>query len=174
MPFRWGQEDEVPLKGLHERSPGPAACSTSIGTANPTCSPSTRSDRRCFCSAAGGEPPAPGRRQSRPARGVTPGGLTVADLNGPALIVAQNTFARNLLLDKQGVWEVKDQYNSGRGSAANPRRRGPGYGRRRHQGDRPARQELEVALIPRAPGQRLSSEWIPANRAHRLSRDARG
>jgi hypothetical protein len=33
------------------------------------------------------------------------------------LIVAQNTFARNLVLDKSGHWQVKDQYNTGRGSA---------------------------------------------------------
>jgi hypothetical protein len=31
--------------------------------------------------------------------------------------VAQNTFARNLALDKEGRWVVKDQYNTGRGSA---------------------------------------------------------
>jgi hypothetical protein len=43
--------------------------------------------------------------------------MDVADLDGPALIVAQNTFARNLVLDQQGRWEVKDQYNTGRGSA---------------------------------------------------------
>jgi hypothetical protein len=49
--------------------------------------------------------------------GVTPAGLTLANLEGPALIVAQNTFARNLVLDKAGRWEVKDQYNTGRGSA---------------------------------------------------------
>ena len=41
----------------------------------------------------------------------------MTDLDGPALIVAQNTFARNIVLDKDGHWEVKDQYNSGRGSA---------------------------------------------------------
>jgi hypothetical protein len=49
--------------------------------------------------------------------GVTPAGLNVADLNGPALIVAQNTYARNVFLDKDGRWEVKDQYNTERGSA---------------------------------------------------------
>ena len=39
------------------------------------------------------------------------------DLNGPALMVAQTTFARRILLDDQGRWEIKDQYNSGRNSA---------------------------------------------------------
>jgi len=39
------------------------------------------------------------------------------DLGGPALIVAQNTFARRVLLDPQGHWNIKDQYNAGRSSA---------------------------------------------------------
>ena len=39
------------------------------------------------------------------------------DLGGPALIVAQNTFARHIRLDPKGQWEIKDQYNSGRNSA---------------------------------------------------------
>ena len=47
----------------------------------------------------------------------TPAGLSLMDLDGPALIVAQNTFARHILLDAKGQWEIKDQYNSGRNSA---------------------------------------------------------
>jgi len=52
-----------------------------------------------------------------PLAGVTPAGLTLANIDGPALIVAQNTFARNRVLDRSGRWEVKDQYNTGRGNA---------------------------------------------------------
>ncbi|HEX8199294.1 MAG TPA: FG-GAP-like repeat-containing protein, partial [Isosphaeraceae bacterium] len=66
----------------------------------------------------GGVPPAPAGGSLGPLAGVGPAGLTVAELeDGPALIVAQNTFARNLRLDASGQWEVKDQYNTGRGSA---------------------------------------------------------
>jgi hypothetical protein len=64
-----------------------------------------------------GEPPAPAAGSLGPLGGVSPAGLSLMDLNGPALFVAQNTFARNLLLDSQGHWQVKDQYNTGRGSA---------------------------------------------------------
>jgi hypothetical protein len=39
------------------------------------------------------------------------------DLNGPALIVAQNTFARQIQLDSKGQWQIKAQFNSGRSSA---------------------------------------------------------
>ena len=47
----------------------------------------------------------------------TPAGLSLMDLNGPALIVAQNTFARHIELDSKDQWQIKDQYNSGRSSA---------------------------------------------------------
>jgi len=52
-----------------------------------------------------------------PLGGATASGLSRMDLNGPALIVAQNTFARHVALDSKGQWEVKDQYNASRGSA---------------------------------------------------------
>jgi FG-GAP-like repeat/FG-GAP repeat len=52
-----------------------------------------------------------------PLSGATPAGVSQMDLGGPALIVAQNTFARRVLLDSQGHWNIKDQYNAGRTSA---------------------------------------------------------
>jgi len=39
------------------------------------------------------------------------------NLDGPSVIVAQNTFARRVLLDPEGQWNIKDQYNAGRNSA---------------------------------------------------------
>ncbi|MGC8643094.1 MAG: FG-GAP repeat domain-containing protein, partial [Isosphaeraceae bacterium] len=52
-----------------------------------------------------------------PMAAATPAGLSTMDLNGTALIVAQNTFARHVRLGSKGQWEIKDQYNSGRSSA---------------------------------------------------------
>jgi hypothetical protein len=43
--------------------------------------------------------------------------VSVADLNGPAVLVAQNTYARRVSLDADGHWNIKDQYNAGRNSA---------------------------------------------------------
>ena len=43
--------------------------------------------------------------------------MSLMDLDGPAVIVAQNTFARRVLLDPEGHWKIKDQYNAGRNSA---------------------------------------------------------
>lgn len=116
VPFRWGQEDAVPLKGV---SAVPAAVRVldanrdgyaDILVFNAFEPPVLLLGRR-------GEVPAPASGSLGPLAGVTPAGLTITNLNGPALIVAQNTFARNLALDKEGRWEVKDQYNTGRGSA---------------------------------------------------------
>ncbi len=52
-----------------------------------------------------------------PLTAATPAGVRFMNLDGPALIVAQNTFARRIVLDPKGHWDIKDQYNSGRNSA---------------------------------------------------------
>jgi hypothetical protein len=44
-------------------------------------------------------------------------GVSIMNLDGPATLVAQNTFARRVLLDSDGLWKIKDQYNAGRNSA---------------------------------------------------------
>jgi hypothetical protein len=116
VPFRWGQDDSVPLKGLGGVPPALQVLDVNRDG---------QADVLVFNSFAPpllllgrpGEPPAPAGGSLGPLAGVTPAGLSLMDLKGPALIVAQNTFARNLVLDKQGRWEVKDQYNSGRGTA---------------------------------------------------------
>lgn len=116
VPFRWGQQDEVSLKGLSGVPPALRVLDVNrdghadILVFNAYGSPVLLLGRA-------GESPAPSGGSLGPLAGVTPAGLTIANLNGPALIVAQNTFARNLFLDKEGRWEVKDQYNTGRGSA---------------------------------------------------------
>ncbi len=65
-----------------------------------------------------GEPPRPFTGGLGPLTGASIVGVSRVDLDGPALIVAQNTFARRIVLDHQGHWNIKDQYNSGRNSAA--------------------------------------------------------
>ena len=62
-------------------------------------------------------PPRPFTSSLGPLSGATPAGVSQMDLGGPALIVAQNTFARRVVLDPQGHWNIKDQYNAGRNSA---------------------------------------------------------
>jgi hypothetical protein len=52
-----------------------------------------------------------------PLSSVAPAGLSLMKLGGPAVIVAQNTYARRIALDADGRWNIKDQYNAGRNSA---------------------------------------------------------
>ena len=64
-----------------------------------------------------GGPPRPFTGSLGPLSNVSPPGVSIMDLNGPAVIVAQNTYARRVALDADGHWNIKDQYNSGRNSA---------------------------------------------------------
>jgi hypothetical protein len=117
VPFRWGQEDSVPLKGLQGAPPALRVVDVNrdgqadVLVFNDTGPPTLLLGR------SGGAPPAASGGSLGPIAGVTPMGLTLTTLDGPALIVAQNTFARNLFLDKAGRWEVRDQYNTDRGNA---------------------------------------------------------
>jgi hypothetical protein len=52
-----------------------------------------------------------------PLSSAAPASVSVTNLDGPITIIAQNTFARRVLLDSEGHWNIKDQYNSGRNSA---------------------------------------------------------
>ncbi|HEX3450979.1 MAG TPA: VCBS repeat-containing protein [Isosphaeraceae bacterium] len=64
-----------------------------------------------------GGPPRPFTGSLGPLSGVAPAGVSLANLDGPAVIVAQNTYARRVTLDADGHWNIKDQYNAGRNSA---------------------------------------------------------
>jgi hypothetical protein len=64
-----------------------------------------------------GGPPRPFAGSLGPLSNASPAGVSVADLNGPAVLVAQNTYARRVSLDADGHWNIKDQYNAGRNSA---------------------------------------------------------
>jgi hypothetical protein len=116
LPFRWGPADEVALKGLLDAPPALRVLDVNrdghadVLVFNASGSPLLLLGRA-------GEPPAPAGGTLGSLAGVTPAGLSLIDLNGPALVVAQKTFARNILLDKDGHWQVKDQYNTGRSSA---------------------------------------------------------
>ncbi|GAC1473243.1 MAG: hypothetical protein NVSMB9_21540 [Isosphaeraceae bacterium] len=117
VPFRWGQQDHVPLKSVHGVPPAIRVVDVNRDKEPDILIFNASDPPTLLLGRAGGEPPAPAGGSLGPLAGVTPTGLSLMDLDGPALIVAQNSFARNLLLDKEGRWEVKDQYNTGRGSA---------------------------------------------------------
>jgi hypothetical protein len=116
LPHRWGQVDEVALHGVTNAPPALQVLDVNRDHHADVLVFSAYGPPLLLLGRAG-EPPAPADGSLGPLAGVNPGGLGVMDLDGPALIVAQNSFARNILLDKDGRWEVRDQYNSGRGSA---------------------------------------------------------
>ncbi len=62
-------------------------------------------------------PPQPFTGGLGPLTGATPSTVGLMNLDGPALIVAQNSFARRVALGPKGNWEIKDQFNAGRNSA---------------------------------------------------------
>ncbi len=43
--------------------------------------------------------------------------ISLMNLDGASIIVAQNTFARRVVLDSLGQWTIKDQFNAGRNAA---------------------------------------------------------
>jgi hypothetical protein len=117
IPFRWGPVDSVPLRGI-----GGVPPAITVVDVNRDGLP----DLLVFdvygppmlLLGRPGEPPAPAAGGLGPLAGVTPAGLSVTKMDGqPALIVAQQSFARKLLLDKGGHWAVQDQFDSGRTSA---------------------------------------------------------
>ncbi len=116
IPFRWGQTDSVPLKDV------PDAPTVQVVDVNRDGQPDvllyTSSGPRALLLGRQGEPPAPAAGGLGPLTDIGPAGLSQVDLDGPALLLAQKAYARNLLLDKDGHWVVKDQYNTGRNSAS--------------------------------------------------------
>ena len=116
VPFRWGQVDKVPMKGIGGAPPDLTVVDVNRDGMADILVFDVYGPPLLLLGRAG-EPPAPAAGGLGPLAGVTPAGLTVADLDGPALIVAQQGFARRLLLDKNGQWLVKEQYDAGRPSA---------------------------------------------------------
>ncbi len=116
IPFRWGQADGVPLKGLMGAPPALRALDVNRDGQADFLIFSDSGPPTLLLGRTGGEPPAPAAGLG-PLAGVAASGITVTDLDGPALIVTQNSFARNLFLDKSGRWDYKDQYNTDGSSA---------------------------------------------------------
>jgi hypothetical protein len=115
-PFRWGEAEMVALGGV---TAVPAALKTldlnhdgqtDLLIFNQYGSPMLLLGKK-------GEPPRPATGGLGPLTGASPAGVSLMSLDGPAVIVAQNTFARRVALDAQGHWDIKDQYNTGRNSA---------------------------------------------------------
>jgi hypothetical protein len=113
VPFRWGPVvDNVPLKGV-----GGVPPKITVFDINRDGQPDVLVfdlfGPPLLLLGRAGEPPAPAAGGLGPLADASPAGLSITNLDGPSLVVAQQSFARNLLLDKDGHWIVKDQFDSG-------------------------------------------------------------
>ena len=116
IPYRWGAEDAVTIRGLS--NPPTAIKLIDVNRDGEVDLLVFRDDGGplLLLGRAGGEPPAPAGGLG-PISGLTPAGLGPnVPGGGRGLLIAQNTFARRVLLDKTGQWQVQDQYGAGRGS----------------------------------------------------------
>ena len=117
IPFRWGQEDSVPVKGLSGKPPALRVLDVNKDGLADVLVFNAYGPPVLLLGRPGGEPPAPAAGTLGPLVGATPAGLTTANLDGASLLVAQGTFARNVVLDKNGQWQIKEQFNSGKSSS---------------------------------------------------------
>ncbi|MEO6811009.1 MAG: VCBS repeat-containing protein, partial [Isosphaeraceae bacterium] len=118
VPFRWGPDDAVAVKGLSGNPPALRVLDANRDNLADVLIFNAFGSPVLLLGRPGGEPPAPAGGSLGPLAGVAPAGLSLVGPDGPALIVAQNGYARNLVLDKDsGQWQIKDQYNAGRPSA---------------------------------------------------------
>ncbi len=115
VPYRWGQSDSVVLKDV------PDVPTVQVLDVNHDGQPDvllyTGGGPKALLLGRQGEPPAAAGGGLGPLTDIGPAGLALMDLNGPALVLSQKTYARSLLLDKDGHWVVKDQFNTGRNNA---------------------------------------------------------
>lgn len=117
VPFRWGQSDSVILQGLSGNPPALKVLDVNRDGHNDVLVFKPFGSPILLLGREGGEPPAPIAGSLGPLVGASPAGISMTAPGDAALLVAQNTFARSIVLNGEGQWEVKDQFNAGRGSA---------------------------------------------------------
>ena len=113
FPYRWANEDGVPLKGLNGAPPALRVVDANLDG---------RADILAFNAygppvlllGRAGEAPVAAAGGVGQLAGAKPEGVGVA---AAGLLVSQNTYARVVALDKSGQWTIKDQYNAGRPAA---------------------------------------------------------
>jgi len=114
--FRWGEAAQVPLKGIGGIPPRIVVTDVNLD-GQPDVIAFDLYGPPLLLIGRKGEAPAPATGGLGPLAEVAPNGLTIADLDGPSLLVAQQSFARKLGLDADGQWVVRDQFDSGRPGA---------------------------------------------------------
>ena len=117
-PWRWGKSETVEIKGLNGSPPAIEALDVNRDGETDVLVFNDYGPPALFLGKDKGSSLSSFTGGVAPLTGVNPAALTQTRLDGPALIVAQKTFARDVALDKSGQWQVKDQYNAGRANAS--------------------------------------------------------
>lgn len=117
VPYRWGQSDSVEIQGLTGTPPSMKVVDVNQDGLKDVLVFKPFGGPILLLGRPGGEPPAPSGGSLGPLVGATPEGLSLDAPKEASLLVAQNTFARSVMLSKDGQWQVEDQFNAGRGSA---------------------------------------------------------
>ena len=115
--FRWGTQESVSIPGLTGTPPAMKVVDVNrdgrldLLVFKPLGAPIL------LLGQADGKPFTPAAGNLGPLVEATPSGISVAAPKDSALLVAQKTFARSVVLNADGQWEVKDQFNAGRTGA---------------------------------------------------------
>jgi hypothetical protein len=116
IPYRWGQDDSVVLKGV-KSAPAALRVLDVNGDGQVDILAINSYGPPVLLLGRVGEPPAAVAGSLGPLVGATAAGLSSPSRGSAGLMVAQGTYAREVALDKTGQWSVADQFNAGRSSA---------------------------------------------------------
>ncbi len=111
--FRWNDVENVSLRGLNGPPAGLRACEVN-GDAHPDLLVfNPFGDPQLLLGSPDGKPPAPPVAGVGPLAGADAVKLGPPPRGHPGLLVSQGAFAREVALDADGRWVVKDQFNAG-------------------------------------------------------------
>ena len=116
VPFRWGQDDSVPVKGLSGAPPALRVVDAD-GDRRPDILVFNSYGPAVLLLGRENEPPAPVGGGPGPLLNATPAGVGRPTRGGSGLLVAGGTYARDVALGAGGQWTVSDQFNAGRSAA---------------------------------------------------------
>jgi hypothetical protein len=110
--FKWGDAESVPLRGLNGPPTGLRACEVNGDTHPDLLVFNPFGDPQVLVGTAGG-PPAPPSAGAGPLAGADAAKLGPPPKGRAGLLVARGGFAREVALDAEGRWAVKEQFNAG-------------------------------------------------------------
>ena len=116
FPYRWGAEDGVALKGLNGAPPALRAVDLNAD-GQPDILVFNAYGPPVLLLGRAGEAPMAAPGGVGQLANAKPEGVGLPAKGAAGLLVAQNTYARSVLLEKAGQWSIKDQYNAGRPGA---------------------------------------------------------